>query len=680
MSSPAPSLSVRSRRWHLSNGRQAWQERLGLFALVAAGAAACWLGGRFGRSQQILLWALLAVGLVVVSRRGWVKLFGPLLFYELVRLARRGRYALLRCLYALFLLWMLYLVYTNYIERAALRNGGQLQAREMAALGASFFMVFMVTQFLTVGLLTPAYVAGAVCEDKESKTLGFLLATDLRNREIVLSKLASRLGNLCLLVLTGLPILSLTEFLGGVDPDLVLASFAATALTMLSAGSLSILCSVYSRKTAVAVISSYMFMAFYVAGSSLLMILMLAKPGVAGYQLPLTTLTLSDCVNWVNAGNLIFALFELARGLGRGLPIADVFPDVLRNYALFHALVALVCCTVAIVRLRAVFLREVSGPRRKRMRTSWRWRRRPPVSDRPMLWKEMFGGLRLSADWPGRIALGLMVGGSFAPAIWIGYYVYFEPLVIDNELPAWMNAYVRGVGTIVACGCLLGIALRASGSVTGERERQTWESVLITPLECHAILFGKWLGSILTLRWAVPWLAAIWTLGILTGGLSVLAVPLLAAACLVYAGFLSSLGLCFSMISRSSLRANVRTMLLTALLAGGYWLFLFWIFFDPERFSVDFRWFVGAAFTPPLSLGMLAFTTNELQTDVGGIQKRIIFVLIGLVVWAAGAAFLWYLASSRFRSMRENKPEPSLALRVGVAVNSGAMNASSSLN
>jgi hypothetical protein len=136
------------------------------------------------------------------------------------------------------------------------------------------------------------------------------------------------------------------------------------------------------------------------------------------------------------------------------------------------------------------------------------------------------------------------------------------------------------------------------------------------------------------------------------------------------------------MISRSSLRANIRTLFATAFLAGGYWVFLFWAFFDLERFSEDFRWFVGAAFTPPLSLGLLAFTTSDFQTDVGGIHKRIIFVLIGLVAWATGAAFFWYLASSRFRSMpsRGNRPEPSLALRVGVAVNSGAMNASSSLN
>ncbi len=132
---------------------------------------------------------------VVLLRGGWPRLFGPVLFYDLIRLARRGRYALLRCLYALFLLLMLYSVYSSH-RMAIVAGGGRLRASDMASLAESFFSVFMVAQFLAVALLTPVYVAGAVCEEKERRTLEFLLATDLRSREIVLSKLASRLANL----------------------------------------------------------------------------------------------------------------------------------------------------------------------------------------------------------------------------------------------------------------------------------------------------------------------------------------------------------------------------------------------------------------------------------------------------------------------------------------------------
>jgi ABC-type transport system involved in multi-copper enzyme maturation permease subunit len=280
-SSPASFLNGWVRHGRSLDRLQSRGTPLGVVAFVVVAAATFWLGGGLARSQQILLGILLTLCAIVVLRRGWAKLFGPLLFYEVVRLARRGRYAILRCLYALFLFWTLYLIYSSYVDRAALRNEAHLQPGDMTALGASFFTVFMATQFFAVGLLTPAYVGGAVSEEKERKTLGFLLATDLNNREIVLSKLASRLGNLCLLVLTGLPILSLTEFFGGVDPDLVLAGFAATALTMVSLGSVSILCSVYSRKSVVAVLSIYTHVTFYVAGSSALMILMAVKPVIA---------------------------------------------------------------------------------------------------------------------------------------------------------------------------------------------------------------------------------------------------------------------------------------------------------------------------------------------------------------------------------------------------------------
>jgi ABC-type transport system involved in multi-copper enzyme maturation permease subunit len=643
------SRAGRSRSWRWSNSRRSWEERLGVLAILLLGAGIYWFGSRVPRSQQVVLWALFVLGVMLVLRRGWVKLFGPLLFYELVRLARRGRQALFRCLYGLVLLLILYLVYSE-IETRAVRGRGRLPAHEMAALGESFFTAFMVTQFLAVGLLTPVYVGGAVCDEKERRTLGFLLATDLRNREIVLSKLASRLANLCLLVLTSLPILSFTEFLGGVDPDLVLGGFAATALMMLSVGSLSILCSVYSRRARAAIPLVYGLVAFYLAASTVLMVLMFVSPGVATRQFPLTSLTIQHLVNGLNAGNPIFALVELVRRVGSGTPLADAFPDLLRDYALFHVPVAILCCTLAIVRLRAVFLHEVSGPRRKRIRTAWRWGRRPPVGNQPMLWKEMFGGSRMSVDWLGRIALALLVGGSFAPAAWIGYYAYSEPLGIGEAFPAWMNGYVRGAGTVVACVCLLAIALRASSSVTGERERQTWESVLVTPLESKAILFGKWLGVILSMRWAGLWLAAIWTLGLVFGALSIFAVPLLAAACLVYAGFLSSLGLWFSMVSRSSLRANMGTLVATGFLAGGYWVFLFGVVFN-RGFSETFRLSVGAAITPPLSLGILAFPTEEFAFNVGEIRKLVAFAMIGLAGWAAGTVLLWFLASARFRSM-----------------------------
>ena len=67
----------------------------------------------------------------------------------------------------------------------------------MAALRQTFFYTVPGHPVRTVILLlTPAYTAGAVAEEKERRTLEFILATDLRNREIILGKVLSRLLNL----------------------------------------------------------------------------------------------------------------------------------------------------------------------------------------------------------------------------------------------------------------------------------------------------------------------------------------------------------------------------------------------------------------------------------------------------------------------------------------------------
>src|SRR5262249_15196445 len=149
-----------------------------------------------------------------------------------------------------------------------------LTARQMSRFAEAFFLTFMSVQFAAVLLLTPAYTTSAIAEEKDRQTLEFLLATDLRNREIVLGKLAARLANLVLFVLTGLPVLSLTQFWGGVDPDLVLVGFAATGLTLVGLAGLSILLSVYARKPRDAIVLTYLAAMAYLGLSTVGLVLL----------------------------------------------------------------------------------------------------------------------------------------------------------------------------------------------------------------------------------------------------------------------------------------------------------------------------------------------------------------------------------------------------------------------
>ena len=53
--------------------------------------------------QAVLLGTLFVAALVLLVRRGWLKLFGPVLYYDLVRVSRRTQYIWLRFAYAALL-------------------------------------------------------------------------------------------------------------------------------------------------------------------------------------------------------------------------------------------------------------------------------------------------------------------------------------------------------------------------------------------------------------------------------------------------------------------------------------------------------------------------------------------------------------------------------------------------
>src|SRR5262249_42521634 len=151
-----------------------------------------------------------------------VHVVGPLLVYDLVRQARRGATTLIRCLYALLLLGLLYVLVTDHFpEYAGFKEFFAAPVarsiHDWARFAQRFVTSILPLQGVAVLLLTPAYLAAAIAEEKERKTIILLLTTRLRDREIVLGKLLGRLAHLACILLTGLPILLLTRLWGGVD-------------------------------------------------------------------------------------------------------------------------------------------------------------------------------------------------------------------------------------------------------------------------------------------------------------------------------------------------------------------------------------------------------------------------------------------------------------------------------
>jgi ABC-type transport system involved in multi-copper enzyme maturation permease subunit len=656
-----------------SNSWPAWKERMIGLLFVAGVALVCWYGSRWTLPQQVLAGTFLLVATAFLLRHGWVKLFGPVLWSDLVRSARGGRLAAARSVYAVLLLTVLLCTFVVWFgERinspVDLFTSVNFPAHSLGKFAVSFFHAFVGIQLLAVLVLTPVYTAGVIAQEKERGTLDALLATDLRSREIVLSMVVSRLAILAMFVLTGLPVFSVLMFWGGIDPGLVLAGFAMTGLTMASLAGLSILQSVYAKRPRDAILRTYMILVAFLVLTSLLH-LVLISAATLGWDAALIValtpgedpVTIHDLLAWPCTGNPLVAVYQFDRGVKRGGNLAGLLWDILLDYTLFHSLMAVLCVAWAVWRLRAVARKHAAGkPQKSKAGPTRRraWTGRPtPVGTHPMLWKETVVEARFSRGPLGWLWLGVRTTILFLPVIHFGYHLdRVWSTGPDDRFGIMMNVWVRAATILMGCLMLLAVATRAAGSISGERERQTLDGLLATPLENRALLFAKWLGSLLGTRWAWFRLGLVWTLGLITGGLHPLAVPGLLLVWLVYAAFLASLGLWFSVASRSTRRATFWTLLaiLGAVLASGlvtYDLTGDWLT-SPETYGLT---------VPPVTLGWLAFSPKDYREWASSLTPLLKPALgIQLLFWSLAAVSFYVLAVDCFRRQTGRTSDPTV--------------------
>ncbi|HLJ96094.1 MAG TPA: ABC transporter permease subunit [Gemmataceae bacterium] len=636
---------------------------IGLGILGGTGGA-FWYGRHLLLAQQILLGSLLLLGAALLLRLAGISLIGPVFAYDVVRSARRGRQVIARSAYGGIVLAALLCAYSLWFGDTihAFRDlfaQAALPANALARFASVFFGAFVAIQLLATLALTPAYTAGVIAQEKQRGTLDALLATALDSREIVAGLLLSRLANLASLIITGLPILSLMILWGGIDPELVLAVFVGTGLTMISLAGLSLLQSVYATRPRDAVLRTYLFIfAFLVLTGFLEVALVWA--GRLGWNPVLdhtlipgdVPVTFRDGLEGLCIANPFVFILQLRQGAGGSVSLTLLTWYHLRDYGLFHLLVAIICIALAVLRIRSVAQRQagrkttepidIQVRRRKRRIRPGRGHR---VAGRGMLWKETVVEAR-----PGRGALGwLWLGVRVTVLFWLAIHICFHlgrwiPTGPNDELVQLTNVWVRLVTVVMGGFMLLGVAIRAAGSVSGERDRQTLDGLLVTPLPNRTLLFAKWLGSILSMRGAWLRLGVVWGIGIVLGALHPLAVGCLVLVWFLYAAVSSSVGLWASVVTPSAHRAMISTVLLVLgailvpLVVVHFWLGLG----DPPAEML--------ALMPLHLLSGLAFSKQE-YTQAAGILAKLWTLGIPLGLWALAAAGLYLLAGYRFRAL-----------------------------
>ena len=191
------------------------------------------------------------------ARARWMqRLEMPLLLVELKDLAWRRQTYVIRFLYAAILFTVACsLFYGNQSSVAASDGLGR---------GRMMFLQFVKVQFWIIALFLPATASGVITVEKERDSLGVLMLTTLGPFRIVLQKLLSRLIPMWSFLLLAMPLLAVSYSFGGVSDDLLWGGVLMLFVTCLQIGTLSVLCSTWSRTTPEALVLTYLaFFTFY---------------------------------------------------------------------------------------------------------------------------------------------------------------------------------------------------------------------------------------------------------------------------------------------------------------------------------------------------------------------------------------------------------------------------------
>jgi ABC-type transport system involved in multi-copper enzyme maturation permease subunit len=373
-------------------------------------------------------------------------MLGPVFLLEWRRASARGKHHRLRLAYVAVLTAESLLCLVLLFSRS-------LTASPLAAFELAFgFLQILTLQHFTLLFLVPAALAaGSIADEKMRGSLTLLLSTPLSPLAIIVGKWLSQATQMLMLALPALPLFCLTAFLSGAPALWLWAGAAGTLLTLAAMTAAGIVASVLCRKTATAVVACYGLFGIAAAACFLL-----DTWGLWHWQ---------DHLSW----EILF------RREATTLQIAGLL-------AVYFGL-TFCCLVVAVWRLRPAYERYLSA--RPVATFRWLWRR-PPVSERqPLRWKERFIGEL------GYLAVLRAVPQSYRKA---GVFVLAAVVSLLTAIASEQLFFAQSILFLLLVS--LTVAVRASGVICGERERQTWDVILAAPLSSYQIIRGKLWGII----------------------------------------------------------------------------------------------------------------------------------------------------------------------------------------
>ena len=439
-------------------------------------------------------------------------ILGPVFQAELLRTARRRRYYLARFLYGIVLF---FIVWIGYASATAVSSTPTIdQAAEFAEYT---FLRFAVFQLVATLLMIPALFGGTIADEKQRKTLHYLMASRLSSFEIIVDKLLGRAPHLAVLLALGLPVICLLGLFGGVPPEYVAVAYLTTFSTATMAVALTVLISTLARKVRQAVLIAYVFLLGWQIVPTVVYAIGLSP------IFPVTSRWLRPINDWVGATTPMFVYVTTLMRMGGVGGLSNWLIEQITWMVGLQLGAAALLVWLAVWQLRPAFRRhEATPPRRKwferamakkpRKARPPRWYDRPECGADAMSWKERHFA---RTDILTKL---VVLPATILVTVFLVFFV-----VIDQDYRGSGTADDRLVESIRIVSAwyvgiwLLAVAGSSASSVAIEREEDTWISLTSTPLTGWEILRGKALGATWAQRGfgAVP--LGIWTIGLLTG-------------------------------------------------------------------------------------------------------------------------------------------------------------------
>lgn len=403
-----------------------------------------------------------------MNLRSWMTLPSlPLLTKDLIEMAARKRTYLLRVVAAV----LMYLVALSVLgDQLRYNNSGY------ALLGAGEGVMYTVVWSLLAGiyLFLPAVMCPAIASERESGTLTLIMLTTMRPWQIVLQKLGSRLVPVLSLLCIALPLLGVAYTLGGINEYIIWDSAYVLVVAMFQVGCITLMWSAFCRTPAGAFFLTYLTLAAMYIGWPIL--ILFASEGDAATAAFVFHPPALLFVTVVPVGGLPISLYAISVGCWVTTAIALVLARVFlvsRQHIQKRNRVRQIVHAVDATLAGANVTTATSS--------------RSLPADKAIAWSE------LHRSALGRIRyLVIILVAVQIPVIGIAMLIY-----ADYAFSGYHYGQMEGMSAFVLFLwplCAIGLTMIAAGLIPNERNRQTLDVLLTTPIDTRRIVAEKLAG------------------------------------------------------------------------------------------------------------------------------------------------------------------------------------------